>query len=61
MNLFKKKLDPEARTAQILSSLIIPGHLIFFFTIYFINQSERRIELSACLVIFYLTIAFIQV
>lgn len=59
---FFGKLNPERRTAQILVLLIIPGHLVFFFTIFFIHTAENNdVYLTIWLVVFYLIIAFIQV
>ena len=54
-------LDPEAKTIQLLVLLILPGHITFFFTLFYIPRDGSAVELSASLVIFYLLIAFIQV
>ena len=54
--------NPEANTAKILLSLILPGHSIFFFALFYIKASETYgIELTVWLVLFYLIMAFIQV
>ena len=57
--------DPESTTALILSALILPGHLIFFFTIFFIDQIDLHVDLkpklTASLVLLYLLFVFIQV
>jgi len=45
----------------ILIACIIPGHLIFFFTIYTIQAVEERPELTISLVSFYLFYSFTQV
>lgn len=53
--------NPESKTVQILVLLILPGHVIFFFTLYLIKAEENDIVLTFSLVAFYLLIAFIQV
>lgn len=53
--------NPEAKTIQLLVLLILPGHITFFFTLFYIPRDGSAVELSASLVIFYLLIAFIQV
>ncbi len=52
--------NPEANTGKILLSLILPGHSIFFFALFYLKARET-IELSVWLVIFYLIMAFVQV
>ena len=42
-------------------TLILPGHTIFFFVIYFLNTSHSRPDLTAQLVLFYLGFTFVQV
>lgn len=51
--------NPEALSSQILCLLILPGHIVFFFTLYFIKQDE--FELSFLMVLFYMIVGFIQV
>ena len=56
-------LDPEARTSNILISLVLPGHLLFFFIICFLNKKNALAQpnLTIWFVLFYLITAFIQV
>ena len=59
-------LDPESNTALILTSLILPGHFIFFLTIFFVDQmdgknGQEKLALSISLVLFYLFFASLQV
>lgn len=53
--------NPEAKTIQLLCLLILPGHITFFFTLFYIPSEGKNVELSASLVCFYLIVAFIQV
>lgn len=53
--------DPEHKTALILQGLTIPGHLIFFFTIFYIKASQTKLVLTVWTALFYLIIAFLQV
>lgn len=57
---FFGKQNPENKTALVLISLTIPGHLIFFMIIYFL-ESKHELPLTAWLVILYLLVAFTQV
>ena len=54
-------VDPEASTARLLALLILPGHMIFFFTLYYLKAIQSGIELTVWLVLFYLLFAFVQV
>lgn len=54
-------VDYEHKTAIILMSLALPGHIVFFFTIYFIKPADERPDLTASLVLFYLLVALLQV
>jgi hypothetical protein len=54
-------VDPEASTARLLALLILPGHIIFFFALYYLKAIQSGIELTVWLVFFYLLFAFIQV
>lgn len=53
--------NPEAKTSQILCLLILPGHIVFFFTLFFIKSDDNHIELSFLMVLFYMIVAFFQV
>ena len=53
--------NPEHKTAIILFLLALPGHTIFFFTIYYIKPVDERPELTAWLFIFYMIISLVQV
>ena len=53
--------DPEHKTGIILLLLAIPGHTIFFFTIYYILSADKRPNLTATLVIFYIIVSVLQV
>ncbi len=56
-------LDPESKTGVLLIALIIPGHLIFFFIIYFISDyfGDLQPDLTIWFVLFYLMAAVVQV
>jgi solute carrier family 41 len=58
---FFGKQNPEWKTSLILTALILPGHLVFFFTIYAFTDKSERHDLSAVLVLGYLFITFFQV
>ncbi len=47
--------------AIILIACILPGHLIFFFTIYGTQKASEKPSLQGFLIFFYLLFAFIQV
>lgn len=58
---FFGKHNPESKITQMLTMLILPGHVVFFFTLFYIKKEEADLDLTASLVIFYLAIAFVQV
>ena len=49
----------NARAARVLLLLVVPGHLIFTYSIYY--MSDGHIPISILFLIFYLTAAVVQV
>ena len=51
--------DANARTARVLLAMVVPGHLIFMYTISYMNAGHTSITLIFAL--FYLLAAVMQV
>lgn len=58
---FFGKQNPEATTTQLLTLLILPGHVVFFFMLFYLTKEESGLELTFSLVAFYMLVTFVQV
>ncbi|XP_055354910.1 solute carrier family 41 member 1-like [Paramacrobiotus metropolitanus] len=58
---FCSRSNVNARTARLLLLMVVPGHLIFLFTISFVHTGSTSISLSLRFAVVFLVMALIQV